>query len=91
MFSDRYNRRHEFHRTRSKKSESYRFTKYVIVVRRLIDSDGLPTGVEVDIRGPRLQKALLELNKDVLGFGFSDDPPKVRKTGSHCLFRLGYD
>lgn len=84
--SARETRRYEFHRTRTQKSESYRFTKYVIVVRRQINSQGLPNGVEVDIRGPRLQKALLELNKDVSGFGFSDDPPQVRSMGQHRVF-----
>lgn len=57
----------------------------MIVVRRLIDGQGYPEGVEIDIRGPRLQKALLELNKDVSGFGFSDDPPQVRNMVSLCF------
>lgn len=60
------------------KADTYRFTKYVIVVRRQINKDGYPTGVKVDIRGPRLQKALLDLNKDTKGFGFEEDPPTVR-------------
>ncbi|KAF6800124.1 AAA family [Colletotrichum sojae] len=41
---------------------------------RQINKDGYPTGVKVDIRGPRLQKALLDLNKDMKGFGFEEDP-----------------
>ncbi|KAI0180993.1 P-loop containing nucleoside triphosphate hydrolase protein [Hypoxylon sp. FL1284] len=70
-------RRYEYHRTRTQKTDQYRFTKYVIVVRRLINSEGFPRGIEVDIRGPRLQKALLNLNKDTEGFGFQKDPPEV--------------
>lgn len=79
MCCDRKTRRYEFHRTRTQKPESHLFTKYVIVVRRRISSQGLPNDLQVDIRGTRLQKALLELNKGVSGFGFSDDPPQVRR------------
>jgi hypothetical protein len=49
----------------------------VIVVRRLINEEGFPSGVAVDVRGPRLQKVLLDLNKDTKGFGFQKDPPEV--------------
>lgn len=48
-------------------------------MRRKIDKNGFPKGTEVDVRGPRLQKALLELNKDTKGFGFQQDPPTIDK------------
>ncbi|PVH96483.1 P-loop containing nucleoside triphosphate hydrolase protein [Periconia macrospinosa] len=76
---NREKRRYEYRKTRSQKPDTFRFTKYVIVVRRKIDKSGFPSGTEVDVRGPRLQKALLELNKDTKGFGFQKDPPTINK------------
>ena len=38
----------------------------------------MPTGVEeVDVRGPLLQQALLDIHSDTEGFSFDEEPPQV--------------
>lgn len=71
-------RRFEFFERRPPKPRKFKFTKYVILVRRKISGDGMPTGVEeVDIRGPLLRQALLEIHSDTRGFSFDEDPPMI--------------
>jgi hypothetical protein len=48
-----------------------------VFVRTIISEKGFPVRDDVDIRGYRLQEALLELNKETEGFSFHQDPPKV--------------
>ena len=74
----RQKRRFEFFERKPPKPRKFKFTKYVILVRRRISDKGMPTGVEeVDIRGPLLRQALLEIHSDTRGFSFDEDPPKV--------------
>ena len=76
--NDRQKRRFEYIQRKPSKARKYKFTKYVILVRRRISSKGMPTGVEeVDIRGPLLQQALAEIHSETEGFSFDQDPPQV--------------
>lgn len=75
---NRQKRRFEFFERKPPKPRKFKFTKYVILVRRRISGKGMPTGVEeVDIRGPLLRQALLDIHSDTRGFSFDEDPPKV--------------
>lgn len=74
----RQKRRFEYFERKPPKSRKFKFTKYVILVRRKISGKGMPTGVEeVDIRGPLLQEALLDIHTDTEGFSFDEEPPQV--------------
>lgn len=74
----RQKRRFEYFEMRPPKPRKFKFTKYVILVRRRISGKGMPTGVtEVDVRGSLLQQALSDMHTDTEGFSFDDDPPQV--------------
>ncbi len=74
----RQKRRFEFFERKPPKPMKFKFTKYVILVRRRISDKGMPCGVEeVDIRGPLLRQALLVIHSDTRGFSFDRDPPQV--------------
>ena len=74
----RQKRRFEYFERKPPKPRKFKFTKYVILVRRRISDKGMPTGVEeVDIRGPLLQQALLDIHSDTKGFSFDKEPPQV--------------
>lgn len=74
----RQKRRFEYYERKPQKPRKFKFTKYVILVRRKISGKGMPTGVEeVDVRGPLLQQALLDIHSDTEGFSFDEEPPQV--------------
>ena len=69
----------EYWATRPSKSGKFKFTKYVIFVRRIISAKGFPTGeVKVDIRGQHLKEMLKNLHEETIGFSFDKEPPEVR-------------
>ena len=69
------------------KARKYKFTKYVILVRRKISGKGMPTGVEeLDIRGPLLQQALADIHSDTEEVSFDEDPPQV---AHYCSSGIG--
>lgn len=71
-------RRFEYFERKPPKPRKFKFTKYVILVRRKISGKGMPTGVEeVDVRGPLLQQALLDIHSDTEGFSFDEEPPQI--------------
>ncbi|SCO57666.1 uncharacterized protein FFMR_14822 [Fusarium fujikuroi] len=53
--------------------------KYTLVVRRVINAKGLPTGVIVDIRSPKLAGVLKQILQGAEGFDFSsaDQSPEI--------------
>ena len=74
----RQKRRFDYFQRKPSKARKYKFTKYVILVRRRISGKGMPTGVdEVDIRGPLLQQALADIHSDTEEVSFDEDPPQV--------------
>ena len=77
-YTFRQKRRFEYYQMKPSKARKYKFTKYVILVRRKISGKGMPTGVEeLDIRGPLLQQALAEIHSDTEEVSFDEDPPQV--------------
>ena len=79
--------RYQYYKTREKAKKS-RFSRYVILARRRISDKGYPSRTCVDIRGLRLQEALVALNKDTKGFGFAEDPPQVGRDKISLRSRL---
>ena len=74
----RQKRRFEYFEMKPPKPRKFKFTKYVILVRRRISGKGLPTGVEeVDVRGLLLQQALSDIHSNTEGFSFDKEPPQV--------------
>ena len=74
----RRKRRFEFFERRPPKPRKFKFTKYVILVRRKISGKGMPTGVEeVEIRGQVLRQALLEIHSENRGLSFDEDTQQV--------------
>lgn len=74
----RQKRRFEYFERKPSKPRKFKFTKYVILVRRNISGKGMPTGVEeVDIKGHLLQQALSDIHSDTKGFSFDEEPPQV--------------
>lgn len=73
---DRERRAYDFLETapRDKKLE---FSKYVILVRRVFDSKDNFQKRDIEIKGPLLQKALLDLNENGYPLNFDKPPPKV--------------
>ena len=77
-FNVRQKRRFDYFKRQPSKARKYKFTKYVILVRRKISGKGMPTGEEeVDIRGPLLQQALVDIHSDTEDFSFDEEPPQV--------------
>lgn len=85
-YNVRQKRCFEYFQTKHSRARKYKFTKYVILVRRKISSKGMPTGVEeLDIRGPLLQQALADIHSDTEEVSFDEDPPQVAHYLSGCV------
>ena len=72
-------RRWEFLKNKeADKKPKNRFTKYVILVRTMWSKDG-PDRKEIDIKGPRLQQVLSDVNEQTEGFVLHKSKPVVSR------------
>ena len=84
-YNVRQKRRFDYYQRKPSQARKYKFTKYVILVRRRISGKGMPTGVEeVDIRGPFLQQALADIHSDTEEVSFDEEPPQVAHACPKC-------
>lgn len=69
----RSKRKWEYFKAAKAKSRKARFTKYVVLVRTVWSAKGVPSKVEIDIKGTFLQQALIDVNKDTKDFALDKD------------------
>ncbi|KAF2171505.1 hypothetical protein M409DRAFT_18619 [Zasmidium cellare ATCC 36951] len=74
-----YNRRKRQYELRQshERAEKGRWTKYVLVVRRKFDDKGMPSHIELEVRGKRLRAVLEDIHKSKEAFAFRDEPALI--------------